>query len=64
MFSILGLIRELNLISVAEGVETKEQLDFLKEAGCHWVQGYYFSRPVPVLDFLKKLDIEALSNIF
>jgi EAL domain-containing protein (putative c-di-GMP-specific phosphodiesterase class I) len=64
MFSILGLIRELNLISVAEGVETKEQLDFLKEAGCHWVQGYYFSRPVPVLDLLKKLDLEALSNIF
>lgn len=64
MFSILGLIRELDLISVAEGVETKEQLDFLKEAGCHWVQGYYFSKPVPVLDFLKKLDIEILNNIF
>ena len=64
MFSVLGLIRELNLMSVAEGVETKEQLDFLKDAGCHWVQGFYFSKPVPVLDFLKKLDIEALSNIF
>ncbi|HOG68535.1 MAG TPA: EAL domain-containing protein, partial [Fibrobacteraceae bacterium] len=63
MFSVLGLIRELNLMSVAEGVETKEQLDFLKNAGCHWVQGFYFSKPVPVSEFLKKLDIDTLINV-
>jgi EAL domain-containing protein (putative c-di-GMP-specific phosphodiesterase class I)/GGDEF domain-containing protein len=63
MFSVLVLIRELNLMSVAEGVETKEQLDFLKNAGCHWVQGFYFSKPVPVSEFLKKLDIDTLINV-
>ena len=56
--SILGLIRSLGLSSVAEGVETKEQLDFLKEAGCHWVQGFYFSKPIPADDFIRKFDGE------
>lgn len=56
--SILGLIRSLGLSSVAEGVETKEQLDFLREAGCHWVQGFYFSKPIPAEDFIRKFDGE------
>lgn len=58
MFSVLGLIRDLKLISIAEGVETKEQLSFLKNAGCHWVQGFYFSKPMTVSDFLKLVDKE------
>jgi diguanylate cyclase len=36
---------------VAEGVETREQLEFLQEQGCPQGQGYYFSRPVPALEF-------------
>ena len=36
---------------VAEGVETKEQLDRLGETGCDYVQGYYFARPMPAGDF-------------
>jgi len=36
---------------VAEGVETKEQIDALKSLGCEIVQGYYFSRPVPAKEF-------------
>ena len=47
-------------MSVAEGVETKEQLDF-KNAGCHWVQGFIF-KPVPVSEFLK-IDIDTLINV-
>ena len=37
--------------TVAEGVETEEQLNMLKEAGCDLIQGYYFSRPVPPEEF-------------
>jgi EAL domain-containing protein (putative c-di-GMP-specific phosphodiesterase class I)/GGDEF domain-containing protein len=45
--SVIGLAGRLHMAVVAEGVETEEQLEFLKKAGCTAVQGYYFSRPVP-----------------
>lgn len=44
--SILDLGRNLELDVVAEGVETDEQLAFLKRQGCHLVQGFYFARPM------------------
>lgn len=44
--AIIAMAARLRLQVVAEGVETSEQLDFLKEQGCHEVQGYYFHRPL------------------
>jgi EAL domain-containing protein (putative c-di-GMP-specific phosphodiesterase class I) len=41
------LLRELRLTVVAEGVETREELAFVREHGCDQVQGFLFSRPVP-----------------
>ncbi|KAF3997018.1 amino acid permease [Glaciimonas immobilis] len=46
--AIIALARALDLKTVAEGVETAEQLDFLHVNGCDAIQGYYFSRPLPV----------------
>jgi diguanylate cyclase (GGDEF)-like protein len=46
--AVAGLARSLEIGSVAEGVETKEQLQSAKTAGCREVQGFYFSKPVPV----------------
>jgi diguanylate cyclase (GGDEF)-like protein/PAS domain S-box-containing protein len=48
--SIVALSNNLNLAAVAEGVETKEQLTLLRQLGCEYVQGYLFSRPLPVED--------------
>ncbi len=48
---IMGLARWMNLSVVAEGVETREQLERLREIGCDYVQGYYFSKPVPCAEF-------------
>lgn len=48
---IMSLARWMELRVVAEGVETKEQLDRLKEIGCDYVQGYYFAKPMPCGDF-------------
>jgi len=48
--AILALADSLGLKTVAEGVETKAQLDFLKACGCDQVQGYYFAKPLSVED--------------
>ena len=48
---ILGIAKNLKIPVVAEGVETENQLEMLKELGCAIVQGYYFSRPLPSADF-------------
>lgn len=45
--AVVGLGRELGLDVVAEGIETYEQLDLVKSAGCDLIQGYLFSRPRP-----------------
>ncbi|MCM1325745.1 MAG: bifunctional diguanylate cyclase/phosphodiesterase [Bacteroidales bacterium] len=49
--SIVDLSGELHMKTIAEGVETEEQLAFLKGVGCDIYQGYYFSRPMSVADF-------------
>jgi len=46
--AIIAMGRSLRLQVIAEGVENRDQLEFLKERGCHEMQGYYFSRPLPV----------------
>ena len=51
--SSIDIAHILNLKVVAEGVEDKESLDILKEMGCDYAQGYYFSRPVVYDEFIK-----------
>ena len=43
---IINMARELGIVVIAEGVEMKEQYDFLIENGCDLAQGFYFSKPV------------------
>jgi diguanylate cyclase (GGDEF)-like protein len=52
--TIISLARNLKLGVIAEGVESEAQVDFLKDAGCHDMQGYYFSKP---------LDSESMTKI-
>lgn len=49
--SIITLAHNLKLAVIAEGVETLEQLDYLRRMGCDEIQGYYFSRPLPAAEF-------------
>ena len=48
---LLGIAGNLKIPVVAEGVETKEQLELLRKLGCPLVQGFYFSRPLPAREF-------------
>ena len=45
--TVINLARSLGLHTVAEGVETAAQLDFLRRHGCNEIQGYHFHRPAP-----------------
>lgn len=56
---IMSLARWMNLSVVAEGVETKEQLERLRETGCDYVQGYYFAKPMPCSDFGELLKAQS-----
>lgn len=51
MESVIQMAHSLDIKVVAEGVETQEQIDFLKKIGCDIIQGYYFAKPMPVKDF-------------
>lgn len=55
---ILDIAKYLKLQVVAEGVETEGQLDLLRDAGCDFVQGFYFSKPVPPEEFEKLIEKE------
>jgi diguanylate cyclase (GGDEF)-like protein/PAS domain S-box-containing protein len=54
--SLIGLAHGLGLNVVAEGVESKEQLVYLQENGCDQIQGYIYSKPIPVEDFERLLQ--------
>lgn len=53
--SVVTLAKSLNLETVSEGVETQTQVDFLKELGCDMVQGYFYYKPMPSIEFEKLL---------
>ena len=53
--SIVQMAKWLGTPVIAEGVETVEQADFMKSIGCKYVQGYLYSKPVPVEEFRRKL---------
>ena len=49
--AILKMAESLKMQTIAEGVETKEQVEFLKKIGCQCVQGFYFARPMPAQEY-------------
>ena len=56
--SIVMLAKELDLEVVAEGVERKEEVEYLKEINCGTVQGYYFCKPIPLSEFEERAFLD------
>lgn len=52
--SIIEMCKKLRIKTVAEGIETKKQIDFLKKIECDMVQGYYFSKPISIQEFERR----------
>ena len=53
--AIIAMAHSLGFRTIAEGVETQEQLNFLREKQCDEIQGYFFSKPVPAEEFVQLL---------
>ena len=54
--SVVRMAKWLGMEVIAEGVEDREQADFLKSIGCHYIQGYYYARPMLTEDYEQLLD--------
>ena len=59
---MIDIARLLEVPVIAEGVETKEQMEMLKKLGCDIIQGYYFSKPLPPEEFGALIEIEIKEN--
>ncbi len=59
---VIALAKALDMVVITEGVETKEQVDYLTHAGCDIFQGYYFERPIPVETFEEKYMKGQIDN--
>lgn len=54
--SVIRMAKWLNIPVIAEGVDRAEQVEFLKSVGCDYIQGFYYSKPLPAADYEKLIS--------
>ena len=64
MNSVVNLAKWMNLLVIAEGVETQEQIDFLRELRCDFVQGYFYAKPMPKEEFVQRISYSTLEPLY
>ncbi|MEG0740877.1 MAG: EAL domain-containing protein [Clostridia bacterium] len=62
LIAVVEMAKRMGLPMIAEGVETREQVDFLRSIGCECMQGYYCHRPMPAHDMTALLRADALAQ--
>ena len=62
MDAAMGMIHGMGLQIVSEGIETDEQFGKMKDLGISYIQGYYFSRPLPKMELERALSITSLTS--
>ena len=60
--SIIYMVKKLGFETIAEGVETEEQFQYLNEISCDIIQGFYLGRPMPA-DDIEKLLANMMANV-
>jgi EAL domain-containing protein (putative c-di-GMP-specific phosphodiesterase class I) len=58
---VITLAHNLGMKVVAEGVESEEQIAFLRDLGCEWIQSFFYAQPMPLEDFASRYVITASS---
>ncbi|MCR5122030.1 MAG: EAL domain-containing protein [Ruminococcus sp.] len=53
---VIAMAKELGLECIAEGVETEQQLEIMQENGCDFAQGFFYDKPIPYEEFIKRLE--------
>lgn len=61
--AIIRMAQSLSLDVVAEGVDSEEKLEFLRQRRCHFYQGFLYAKPLPADEFIKKIQSERLSRL-
>lgn len=61
--SIVNMAKTMKLPIIVEGVETQEQINFLSDLGCRYMQGYFFHRPMPVDEFEEMIRDESILDL-
>ena len=61
--SIVNMAKTMRLPIIVEGVETQEQINFLADLGCRYMQGYFFHRPMPVGEFEEMIRDESILDL-
>lgn len=56
--SIIDMTQALNMLTVAEGIESKQQMEFLSKTACDYIQGYVISKPVSINEFERMIEID------
>ena len=64
MNTIIEMAKALGIRTVAEGIETSEQLHYLLNRGCHFFQGFHLARPMPISEWMELLIGEKKYPLF